>query len=249
MSPPSPPPPQNEVRIALDPEQSRAWRGRGIVVDLFRFSTTVCALVESGRRDVRVYAAAAMALAARGREKGADLFSEIDLGPGVEQYDNSPYTALYGSDPSRPAFSVTNSGSPAAASLLLADEILIACFANFPALAAYCRANPRPALIVPACLFYDMRHVEDLICARALEEELAGRDAFAGALEEIHASGRVLDFMAFRPETGKRDMELALRKGYINAVPRIKFKAGVGIVDDAARMKDACLPTGGRAEG
>jgi phosphosulfolactate phosphohydrolase-like enzyme len=231
MSQLPPPPPQNNISIALDPAQARVWRGRGIVIDLFRFSNTICALVESGRRDVRVYATPALALAARGQAKTADLFSEIDLG--VEQFDNSPYTALYDSDPARTALSVTNSGSPAAASLLLADEILVACFANFPAVAAYCRKDPKPTLIVPACLFYDMKHVEDMICARALVEELAGRDAFGEALMEIHSSGRVLDFMAFRPETGKRDMELVLKKGYMKAVPRIKFKAGAGLVENA----------------
>ncbi|MCM2266752.1 MAG: 2-phosphosulfolactate phosphatase [Elusimicrobiales bacterium] len=232
MSPQSQPPRPSEAAIALDQAQARTWRGRGIVIDLFRFSNTICALLESGRKDVRVYATPALALGARGSIPGADLFSEIDLG--VPQYDNSPYTALHGSDPARPAISVTNSGSPAAASLLLADEILVACFANFPALAAYCRKNPKPTLIVPACLFYDARHVEDMICARALVEELAGRDAFGPALEEIHASGRVLDFMAFRPETGKRDMELVLRKGHMQAVPRIRFKAGAGLVENAA---------------
>ncbi|HAT71224.1 MAG TPA: hypothetical protein DCS63_00210 [Elusimicrobia bacterium] len=225
---------QNKVSIALGQAEVRAWRGRGIVIDLFRFSNTICALLESGRKDVRVYATPALALGARGAGKDVDLFSEMDLGPGVEHYDNSPYTALYGSDPSRPALSVTNSGSPAAASLLLAEEILVACFANFPAVAAHCLKDPRPTLIVPACLFYDAAHVEDMICARALEEELAGRDGFPAALGEIHSSGRVLDFMAGRPETGKRDMELALRKGYMKAVPRIKFRAGAGIVDDAA---------------
>ena len=238
MSQKSPPPPQNSIRVALDRSEAVVWRGRGIVIDLFRFSNTICALLESGRRDVKVYATPAMALAARGRVKNSDLFSEIDLGPGVDQYDNSPYTALYGSDPSRPALSVTNSGSPAAASLLLAEEILVACFANFPALAAYCLADPKPTLIVPACLFYDSRHVEDLICARALVEELEGRDAFPGALEEIHASGRVLDFMSSRPETGKRDMELALKKGFMTAVPRIKFMAGAGIVENVGKRED-----------
>ncbi|OGR63865.1 MAG: hypothetical protein A2X31_10465 [Elusimicrobia bacterium GWB2_63_22] len=231
MSPTSLPLPQNKVSIALDAAEARTWRGRGIVIDLFRFSNTICALVESGRRDVRVYPTPAMALAARRLVKDADLFSEINLG--VEQYDNSPYTALYGSDPARPALSVTNSGSPAAASLLLAEEVLVACFANFPALAAYCRANPKPTLIVPACLFYDMKHVEDMICARALVGELEGRDAFPDALGEIHSSGRVLDFMAFRPETGKRDMELVLKKGWMKSVPRIKFKAGAGLVENA----------------
>ena len=235
MSQQSPLPPQNKPRIALDRSEAVTWRGRGIVIDLFRFSNTICALLESGRRDVRVYAAPALALSARRQLSGADIFSEIDLGPGVDQYDNSPYTALYGSDPSRPALSVTNSGSPAAASLLLAEEILVACFANFPALVAYCLADPKPTLIVPACLFYDLRHVEDMICARALAEELEGRDAFPQALEEIHASGRVLDFMAGRPETGKRDMEMALKKGFMKSVPRIKFKAGAGIVENVGK--------------
>ena len=232
MSPKLPPAPQNDIRIALDRAEARTWRGRGIVIDLFRFSNTITALLESGRRDVRVYPDPALALSARRQLPGSDIFSEINLG--VEQYDNSPYTALHGSDPSRPALSVTNSGSPAASSLLLASEILVACFANFPALAAYCRAHPAPTLIVPACLFYDARHVEDMICARALVEELEGRDAFPAALEEIHASGRVLDFLAFRPETCKRDMELVLKKGWMKSVPRIKFKAGAGLVENAA---------------
>ncbi len=233
MSQKSPLPPRNEVGIAADPAEARAWRGRGIVIDLFRFSNTICALVESGRRDIRVYSSPAPAVAA-GREAGADIFSEIDLGPEVKQYDNSPHTALYGSDPSRPAVSVTNSGSPAAASLVKAAEILVACFANFPAVAAYCRANPMPTLIVPACLFYDPRHVEDVICARALEQELEGRDAFQRALEEIRSSGRVEDFMAYRPLTWKRDMDLVLRKGFYKAVPRIKLSDGVGTVENAA---------------
>lgn len=233
MSQPSPLPSQNKARLCLERAEAASWHGRGIVIDLFRFSNTICALVESGRRDIRVYASPERAVAVSKLEKNADLFSEIELGPGVEQYDNSPYTALHDSDVTRTALSVTNSGSPAAASLQMAEEVLVGCFANFPALAAYCRANPKPTLIVPACLFYNMEHVEDMICARALLEELEGRDAFPAALEEIHASGRVLDFMTFRPETGKRDMELVLRKGTIKAVPRIKFKNGVGLVENA----------------
>lgn len=226
-------PNNNSVRVALEPAEAASWRGRALVIDLFRFSNTICALVESGRRDIRVYSSPARAVAARRLEKNADLFSEIDLGPGVDRYDNSPYTALYGSDPSRAALSVTNSGSPAAVSLTLADEILIACFANFPALVPYCLSGPKPVLIVPACLFHNRAHVEDFICARALERELAGEDAFEEALGEIHASGRVLDFMTTRPETGKRDMEIALKKGLFRAVPRVRLRDGVGVVENA----------------
>ena len=231
---PLPPPDKAGVRVAYEPAEARAWSGRALVIDLFRFSNTICALLESGRGDIRVYASPPRAVAVRKLEKNSDLFSEMDLGPGVEQYDNSPYTALHGSDPARTALSVTNSGSPAVMALTLAEEILIACFANFPALTAYCRKHPRPAMIVPACLFYDRSHVEDFICARALERELAGEDAYAAALGEIHASGRVLDFMATRPETGKRDMEIALKKGIFGAVPRVKLVNGVGRVENAA---------------
>ena len=235
---PQQPPPRSlnkpEVRVAYERAEAAAWRGRALVIDLFRFSNTICALLESGRRDIRVYASPGRAVAARRLEENADLFSEIDLGPGVDQFDNSPYTALHGSDPSRAALSVTNSGSPAASSLVLAEEILIACFANFPALTAYCRADPKPVLIVPACLFYNRAHVEDFICARALVRELEGEDAFEAALHEIHSSGRVLDFMTTRPETGKQDMEIALKKGLFKAVPRMKFVNGVGVIDNAA---------------
>lgn len=222
------------VRIAMDRSEAASWRGRALVIDLFRFSNTICALLESGRRDVRVFASPERAVAARRLEPDADLFSEIDLGPGVDQYDNSPHTALRGSSPARAALSVTNSGSPAATSLVLSEEILIACFANFPALTAYCRAAPKPTLIVPACLFYDPAHVEDQICARALEKALRGEDAFEEALAEIHASGRVLEFLAGRPETGKRDMEIALKLGIFSSVPRLRLHAGVARVENAA---------------
>jgi len=242
---PQPPPRDSAgVRVAYDPFEVRAWCGRALVIDLFRFSNTICALLESGRRDIRVYASPERAVAARKLENNSDLFSEIDLGPGVYQYDNSPYTALHGSDPARAALSVTNSGSPAATAPTLAAEILIACFANSPALTAWCRSRPMPTLIVPACLFYNSAHVEDFICARALERELTGevcaargQDAFAAALEEIHASGRVLDFMTTRPETGKRDMEIALQRGIFKSVPRLKLASGVGRVENACEGK------------
>ena len=68
----------------------------------------------------------------------------------------------------------------------------------------------------------------------ALERELAGEDTYAAALQEIHASGRVLDFMTTRPDTGRRDMEIALKKGIFGAVPRVKLVNGVGTVENAA---------------
>ncbi|MFA6433477.1 MAG: 2-phosphosulfolactate phosphatase [Elusimicrobiales bacterium] len=222
------------VRVAYEPQEARDWTGRGIVIDLFRFSNTVCALLKSGRRDIRVYSGPAHAAAVKALEKGSDLFSEIEFPAEVEKYDNSPYTALRASDASRPALIVTNSGSPAVMSLVRAGEILIGCFANMPFAAEYCRMNPMDTLIVPACLYYDRRHVEDFICARVLADAIEGRDSFEAALEEIHGSGRVLDFMAFRPETGERDMAIILEKGSMAVLPRVTLSGVHGIIENIA---------------
>jgi phosphosulfolactate phosphohydrolase-like enzyme len=201
-----------ELRVAYDPGEAGAWRGRAVVIDLFRFSNTVCALLESGRRDVRIYENADLAVAAA-RASGADIFSEKDL-PGVEKYDNSPVTALRGSDPSRPAVIVTNSGSKAVMACPYAAEILIGCFANSAALRAHCSASPMSTLFVPACLYYDRAHAEDFSCARFL----AGEMSYEDAVSEIHSSGRPLDFLAGRPG-GRQDLEMALSENILTVVP------------------------------
>ncbi len=220
------------MRVAYEPQEALAWPGRGIVIDLFRFSNTVCALLKSGRGDIRVYSEPARAAAVKASEKGSDLFSEIDFPPEVDKYDNSPYTALHASDPSRPALIVTNSGSPAVMSLVKAGEILIGCFANMPFVARHCRENKMDTLIVPACLYYDRRHVEDLICARALADAIEGRESFAAALAEIYAGSRVSELIAFRPETGKRDIDITLKNGTMDVIPRVTLSGECGTIEN-----------------
>lgn len=201
-----------KLKVAYEADEARVWRGRAVVIDLFRFSNTVCALLESGRRDVRVYESAELAVAAA-RASGGDIFSEKDI-PGVEKYDNSPVTALRGSDPSRAAVVVTNSGSKAVMACSAAAEVLIGCFANSEALRGYCDASPMDTLFVPACLYYDRAHVEDFSCARFL----AGEMSYEDAVSEIHSSGRPLDFLAGRPG-GRPDLEMALSENIFSGVP------------------------------
>ncbi|MDT8285528.1 MAG: 2-phosphosulfolactate phosphatase [Elusimicrobiales bacterium] len=216
-----------ELRVAYDPAAARRWRGRAVVIDLFRFSNTVCALLESGRRDVRVYENAELAVAAA-RASGADIFSEKDL-PGVEKYDNSPATALRGSDPSRPAVIVTNSGSKAVMACSAAAEVLIGCFANSGALRGYCEGSPMDTLFVPACLYFDRSHAEDFSCARFL----AGEMSYEDAVSEIHSSGRPLDFLAGRPG-GRQDLEMALSGNIFSGVPSASHRGVYAPVFPAA---------------
>ena len=82
---------------------------------------------------------------------------------------------LHGSDASRPALIVTNSGSPAVMSLVRAQEILIGCFANFSALLRVLRRSRGAICLVPAASpTPHPGRVEDEACAAALKAALLG---------------------------------------------------------------------------
>lgn len=226
------------LEIAETVEKAKRWTQRSIVVDLFRFSTTVCALLESGHKQIRICANPKYAVAIKNVEKNLDLFSEIDLGPSVTKYDNSPYDALYSSDKSKPVLIVTSSGSPAVLSLEKSKEILIACFVNMPYVVEYILSNKMDTLIIPACIYYNRSHVEDFICSRTIVDAVNGRDTFGSSIAELHESSRVLEFMTFRPQTGRRDLELILRKGTMKVIPRVTIKGLFGHVENIYGLKE-----------
>ncbi len=219
------------VRVAYDAEEVKNWTERIIVVDLFRFSNTVCALMASGRKNIKIYSDPKCALIAKEIGKDIDLFSEMDFLSAVK-YDNSPYVAMNLSDSSKKAIIVTCSGSKAVLASAGAKEIIIGCFSNLPCIREYAEKNKMNTLIVPACIFYDRNHVEDFICSRAIQSALNGEDTFHEALEEIHGSPRIIDFIAFRPETGRRDIEMILKKGTMNVLPKAVIKGIFAEVSD-----------------
>ncbi|MBU2531014.1 MAG: 2-phosphosulfolactate phosphatase [Elusimicrobia bacterium] len=208
------------VRVAYEPNEIKNWTERIIVVDLFRFSNTVCALLASGRENIRIYSEPTLAIAAKKINKNTDLFSEIEFPFINDRYDNSPFLALTLKEPKRATVIVTRSGSKTVMAAPRAKEIIIGCFANMPQLCEYNFKNKMDTLIAPACLFYDRNHVEDFICARSLEDAFNGKDTFDEALEEIHESSRILDFIAMRPENGRKDIEMILKKGTMKILPK-----------------------------
>lgn len=211
------------VRVAYEPDEIKNWTERIIVVDLFRFSNTVCALMASGRKTIKIYSDPALAAATKKIKKDTDLFSEIEI-PFIERYDNSPYLALNCSDSSKDAIIVTRSGSKTVMASSLAKEIIIGCFANMPQLSEYVLKNKMDTLIAPACIFYDRNHVEDFICSRSMMDAFNGKDTFQAAIEEIHKTSRILDLIALRPETGRKDIEMILKKGTMKVLPKVNIK-------------------------
>ena len=224
---------KNSVRVAYEIDEIKNWTERVIVVDLFRFSNTVCALMASGRKKIKIYSEPSLAIAAKKIKKNTDLFSEIEFPFIDDRYDNSPYLAMNLKEADRDTVIVTRSGSKTVMASIMAKEIIIGCFANMTRLCEYNAENKMDTLIAPACLFYDRNHVEDFICARSLQDALNGEDTFNEAVEEIYKSGRILDFMAFRPENGRKDIEMILKKGTIKILPKAIIR---GVFAEASNL-------------
>ena len=220
------------IKVAYETDEIRKWTGRIIVVDLFRFSNTVCALMLSGRKNIKIYSEPALAVAAKKIKKNTDLFSEIDF-PFIERYDNSPYLAMNSTGASKDVIIVTRSGSKTVMASEGAKEVIIGCFANMPLLSEYVSKNKMDTLIAPACLFYNRNHVEDFICARSMDDALNGKDTFDEACEEIHKTSRIIDLIALRPETGRKDIEMILKKGTMKVLPKAVIR---GVFAEASNI-------------
>jgi len=228
------------------------------VVDLFRFSCTVACLLESGKKNIEIFSNPDLAAARYRTLKNAELFSEMAL-PVSGQFDNSPYKVMTASDPAKTAVVVTCSGAKAVMNSVNAGEIVIGGFHNLNYVVEYLKKREEEILLVPACVFYDRKHVEDFIACEAFysvltqpPERLPGAGIkllprFAGCsggwvtgwgkpedfMLKIHDTPRILELMGVKPETAKDDLELIMKIGNIGAVPRAVIRGVYASVENA----------------
>jgi phosphosulfolactate phosphohydrolase-like enzyme len=125
---------------------------------------------------------------------------------------------------------VTSAGTQALLALRRARTLLVGCFANLPALAARMRLERGPWLIVPACLYFNPRHMEDVHCARAIRDAVVVRDTARAWVANFRAGNRPAEFLAGRPETGRADLRLALSVGRFAVVPQVRIRGNLGRV-------------------
>lgn len=200
---------------------------------MLRSSTTLCALLASGKKRIRVFGDKESALAARGPED--EFFSELDYPPGFKKFDNSPWQALYISDKNRPAIVVTGAGTKAQLAMKKASRLLAGCFANFDLVTSYLQQLGGEVLVVPAALFNDY-HVEDHLCAEAITLAAQGQKGAAQeAIRKFMLTERPAEFLGLRKENGKNDMALGLDLNALPVLPEIKLQNGWGEVSDALK--------------
>ncbi|NLO91968.1 MAG: 2-phosphosulfolactate phosphatase [Elusimicrobia bacterium] len=220
-----------KISAATSARTCRTWTGTAVVVDVLRSSTTLCALLASGKKKIRVFGDKKAALAAKTRRD--EFFSELDYPPSFRRFDNSPWQALNQSDRKRPAIVVTGAGTKAQLSLKKASRVLAACFANFPVAVEYIRGLEGKVLVVPAALFNEY-HVEDYLCAEAIVKAAKGeKNAARRAIKRFMATKRPAEFLNIRKKNGKNDMALALDLGSLAVLPEITLEDDHGVVTDA----------------
>lgn len=205
-----------ETKISRDFLRRSPRSGTAVVIDVLRFSTTLCALLRAGRRRVRV-AKDARALSSARDLDCADVFSALRFrGPG-RRFDDSPHQASQ-SRGNRPAYVAAPDGSEAVFAARRADAVLIGCFANFDAVLRTLSRARRRVLLLPSA------SLEDGLCAAALKEALGG-DAQAAekALARLRQAPRMAQFLRTVPRHGDKDLALCLTLNSLPVVPEVVF--------------------------
>lgn len=225
------------IRIARSWDKRPPRGGIAVVIDVMRFSTTLCALLAAGRRTVRVALGPDQLRGARGIER-ADVFSELRFACPGRRRDNSPHQALRSAARDTPAYSTTTTGARAAFQSRSARRVLIGCFANFSALLRVLRRSRGAVCLVPAASpTPHPGRVEDEACAAAFKAALSGaRGAGPRAVAAVRASGRPAQFLRERPRWGKKDLPLCLGLDRWLHVPELRFSASS---PGLARVRDA----------
>ncbi|MDR0291343.1 MAG: 7-cyano-7-deazaguanine synthase QueC [Elusimicrobium sp.] len=220
-----------KVKIAASVEDCAAWAGSAVVIDVLRSSTTVCALLSAGKKDIVLYGDKNFAAALKRKNPAVEIFSELEFPADVKHKDNSPFTALK-SKPSPQAVIVTTAGTPAIMTLKKAKNIFMGGFCNFSALAAHLKKLGGPVLLVPSNIIAHKEHLEDDLCAQSFKRALTGGEPdCAAAIKKIKQSARFKKFLYGGPKTAAQDAEICLAENSLPLIPRIILNGNRGAIN------------------
>lgn len=215
------------VLIAKTVEECRQWTEVAVVVDVLREATTLCALLEHGKKEVLVFESAQEAVSFVQEHSDFEIYSELDLP--IAHEDNSPYLASK-SNARKPVVLVTATGTKALLCARQASLVLAGGFCNFYTLAECLAAQQKDVLLIPSALFGTSDDVEDGLCVSALKDYIQGIGNPQEAIVEFNNTMRYGEFMKQFPKTASKDSKLAFKVNGLPVVPQISFsKEGYGV--------------------
>lgn len=213
------------VLIAKTKEECKVWTDNIVVVDVLRSATTICQLLQRGKRDVRVFEDVSKAVAFKEKNPQFTVYSELEFPQGFAHEDNSPYAASK-ADAGTPALVVTTAGTKALFGARQASQIFMGGFCNFYELAALLKGLSRDVLLVPSALFANKDDAEDFLCVSALKDFLQGFGNAELAVNDVKNTLRYVEFIKHGPKTAKEDAAIALRVNGLPIIPTFQFAEG-----------------------
>ncbi len=174
------------VRVQRGLAGVEAITGTVVVIDVFRASNTILALLASGAKEVFLLADLAEARALKHRHPERPLLGERG-GIAPDDFDggNSPARAPLLVDPGSSPILTTSAGTQAIARLRSAETVLFACFANAAAVADFLGPlDPSSVTLLPMGLEAREAAVEDDEAAEWIAGVLEGRSQDFGEVRE-----------------------------------------------------------------
>ena len=223
------------IKIARDRKEAENFAGINVVIDLFRFSATVACLLEIGKKEIKIFSEPQAALKEFKTSDNCEFFSEMELD--IDKFDNSPYKVLTRSSSTKSAIVITNSGARAVMSSKFAKEILISGFHNMKYVRDYLKNKSQKILIVPACLFYNNEHIEDIIASEAFLNLFLKNENSEKYIDKIKTTNRVDELISFRPLTAVKDMEIIF-KSDIKKIPLAEIMGNFAKVENIAILEN-----------
>ena len=195
------------ILVAKTKEECLAWKGVAVVIDVLCTAATACVLLAQRERFVGLCATEDIARELLAVHPSLSLFSSQPLT--VPHQDNSP--SLAGKlSAEQAALLIEPSLFQAVKSLPKASAVLLGGFCNFHAVSQVLTQQGKEVLIVPATLFGDGQHEEDMLCAEAFKNSLQGTDTAQNAVAAFGATVRFAEFSKHGPKTASGDLNLAL---------------------------------------
>lgn len=208
--------------IARNREECENWKDVAVVVDVLRGATTVCALLNRGKKDVVLTEGEEQAAAFLARHPEFEAYSDFAFPGHGASFDNSPHEASR-SNAKTPALVATAAGTKAVFALKNASLVLLGGFCNFYTLAGVLKEISRDVLLVPGGLFGSADEVEDSLCVSSLKDSVHGIGYAENAVTETETTLRYVEFLKNGPKTAAKDVKIAFAVDKIKWVPQVTF--------------------------
>ncbi len=219
------------IQIVDGIEAARDLTDCVVIIDTFRASNTILALLQKGAEQIYIPSSRKQAGILRTGIKGSLYFAEARGAKLVEaDYDNSPSQAYRLKLRGREVILYTSRGSKAISAPKDASEILIASFGNAQAIADYLNTtSPDNLTFVASGESAGQRAMEDYSCAEFIKSLIQGDppdyDAIKGEIMEGSNGAKRLI------QNGRiDDLVFCLTPNYSKIVPRAERKTGVVVI-------------------